>query len=78
MQCIEIERESNVNGHDFCNIIRENGILTKATKDYFIRFTQSLVMNEEEVDQVAAIVEKTMHQLEELNHQKTLERNNCK
>ena len=44
MQCIEISRESNVNGHDFCDIMRENGVLTKATKDYACRFTPSLVL----------------------------------
>ena len=56
MQCIEIERESNVTGHDFCDIMKSNGLLTKATKDYACRFTPALVMNEDEVDQVKFIV----------------------
>ena len=78
MQCIEIERESNVNGNDFCDIMRANGLLTKATKDYACRFTPSLVLTQEEVDEVKVIVQKSIYQLEELNHQKTLERDNCK
>lgn len=78
MQCIEIERESNVNGHDFCDIMRTNGLLTKATKDYACRFTPSLVLTEDEVDEVKVIVEKSIYQLEELNHKKTLERDECK
>ena len=56
MQCIEIERESNVTGHDFCDIMKTHGLLTKATKDYACRFTPSLVMNEAEVDEVKIIV----------------------
>jgi len=50
MNTIEIDRDSNVNGHDFCDIMIKNGILTKATKDYSVRFTPPLVITKEEVD----------------------------
>jgi len=46
MQCIEIERDSKVTGHDFCQILVNNRVLTKATKDYSCRFTPPLVINE--------------------------------
>ena len=31
MQAIEVERDSKVDGADFCNIMLENGLITKAT-----------------------------------------------
>lgn len=57
MNALEIERNSNVDGHVMCDIMKGYGVLTKATKDYSIRFTPALVMKKEEVDEVVEIVE---------------------
>ena len=57
MNCLEIDRDSNVNGHHMCDIMKNHGVLTKATKDYSIRFTPALIMNKQEVDEVVDIVD---------------------
>lgn len=67
INCIEIEKESNVNGHDFTNICLQNGLITKATKDYICRFTPALVITEDEVNEVSDIVNTAVKQLEDLN-----------
>lgn len=56
MVALEISKDSNVDGHDLCNIMIENGVITKATKDYIIRFTPSLVITKQEADEVVEIV----------------------
>lgn len=67
MNCLEIDRDSNVNGHIMCDIMKEYGVLTKATKDYSIRFTPALVMNKTEVDEVCEIIEQSLVDLEKKN-----------
>lgn len=67
MNCVEIERDSNVNGHQMCDIMKDHGVLTKATKDYSIRFTPALVITKEEVDEVVDIVDRSLRDLEKLN-----------
>lgn len=69
MNALEIRRDTNVNGHDFCDIMKNYGVLTKATKDYIVRFTPPLVMNKKEVDEVTEIVEQSLFDLEKLNAQ---------
>jgi len=45
-------------------------VLTKATKDYSIRFTPPLVINAHEVDEVVQIVARSFEDLEKLNEQR--------
>jgi acetylornithine/succinyldiaminopimelate/putrescine aminotransferase len=45
-----------------------NGLLTKATHDMTIRLSPALVIREEEIDMAMDIVEKSLVQLEILNH----------
>lgn len=68
MTALEINRDTNVNGHDFCDIMKGYGVLTKATKDYIVRFTPSLIITEKEIDEVSEIVEQSLHDLEKLNN----------
>lgn len=44
MNALEIESDSNVDGHIFCDMLRSRGVLTKATKNYSVRFTPALNM----------------------------------
>ena len=66
MQCIEIDRSSNVTGHDFCNIMKDHGLLTKATKDYSCRFTPALILRADEIDEITEIVKVSLDQLGDL------------
>ena len=71
MNAIEIDKNSFVNGHDLCDIMQTHRLLTKATKNYYIRFTPALVMTKEEVDEVAEIVSESFYQLEKLNEERS-------
>ena len=59
----------NVNGSDWCNVMKDHGLLTKATKDNSIRFAPALVINEQEVKEGAEIVKNSLKDLEALNNQ---------
>lgn len=70
MSAIEVNRDSHVNGDDLCDIFRYHGLLTKSTKEYSIRFTPALVINEHEVDEVIQIVSRSFDDLEKLNERR--------
>lgn len=57
MNALEVRSDLNINGHDLCDVLRTHGVLTKATKDYSLRFTPALVINKKEVDEVVEILE---------------------
>tara|TARA_B110000285_G_C15064428_1_gene584288 strand:- start:267 stop:776 length:510 start_codon:yes stop_codon:yes gene_type:complete len=67
MTAIEVDRDSHVNGDDLCDIFRHHGILTKSTKEYSVRFTPALIINEQEVNDVVEMVTRSFQDLEELN-----------
>jgi len=48
-------------------------MLTKATKDYSIRFTPPLVITAQEVEEVVQIMERSLEDLEKLNEQRANE-----
>ena len=73
MNAIEVDSNSFVTGVDLCNIFQQYGILTKATKNYSIRFTPGLIMTEQEVDEVAELVAKSFSDLEKLNEKRANE-----
>jgi ornithine--oxo-acid transaminase len=64
MTAIEVNRDSHVNGDDLCDIFRHHGILTKSTKEYSVRFTPALIINEQEVDDVVEMVTRSFQDLE--------------
>jgi len=73
MNAIEVDRNSHVTGVDLCNIFQKYGMLTKATKDYSIRFTPPLVITAQEVEEVVQIMERSLEDLEKLNEQRANE-----
>lgn len=44
LNCLDINKETNVNGHDLSEIMRGYGVLAEATQGYSIRFTPPLVI----------------------------------
>lgn len=46
---VEVNEDAKVDGNMFAKIIKEHGLLTKATHDSTIRLTPPLVINESEV-----------------------------
>lgn len=71
MQYIEIRDDLNINGNDFSDILYRNGLLTKAGRNYTLRFTPPLILKEEETLEIVDIVAKSLKQLEELNDQRS-------
>ena len=71
MNAIEVERNSSVTGDDFADILRDQGLLTKATKNYICRFTPALNITKQEVDEVVEIVDYGLFKLEQLNEERT-------
>lgn len=71
MNAIEVERDSSVTGDDLADILRAHGLLTKATKGYTLRFTPALNITKQEVDEVVAIVEESLYELDKLNEERT-------
>ena len=48
----------------FCLALKENGLLAKPTHGNIIRFAPPLVMNQEQLDECCAIIEKTFEEFE--------------
>lgn len=71
MNCLELKRDTNVDGHDLSDIMRGYGVLTEATKDFSIRFTPPLVISKEEVDNAVEVLEQSLWDLEKLNEQRS-------
>jgi len=53
---VEFQHDLPVNGNHFAKILMKNGLLTKATHDYCVRFAPALVINEGELNQAVDIV----------------------
>ena len=54
------------NGHmayDVCLKLRENGLLAKQTHDHIIRFAPPLTINEQQLDEALAIIERTFKEM---------------
>ena len=71
MNAIEVERNSSVTGDDLADILRGLGLITKATKQYTLRFTPALNITRQEADEVIAIVNESFYQLEKLNEERS-------
>lgn len=56
-----------MNGNHFAKILMKNGLLTKATHDYCVRFAPALVINEEELEAAVGIVGQSLEEFKELN-----------
>ena len=66
---VEVKHEAAVDGNKFAKIIKNHGLLTKATHDSTIRLTPPIVITEREVDQVVEIVAAASEDLVKLNEQ---------
>ena len=71
LQGIEFKHDLKVDGNDMAKIMFKNGIITKATHDYCVRLSPSLVITKDEIDEAHTIIEKSLRQLEELNAQRS-------
>ena len=67
MEFVETEK---VTGNDFAKILMKNGLLTKATHTYAMRFAPALVITEDEIYESAEIIRKSLKELEEYNESK--------
>ncbi len=67
---IELHPDSKVDGHDLTYKLMENGLLTKATHTYTVRFAPALVINEKEVIKASKIIKKSIKQIEKLNKER--------
>merc|ERR1719469_311972 len=63
---VELRSDLPVNGTDFAKILCGEGLLTKSTHDYTVRFAPPLVITEAEVKQSVEVVAAGTHKLEQL------------
>ena len=54
------DTEDSTTAWDLCMQLKENGLLAKPTHGNIIRFAPPLVMNEEQLMECVAIIEKTI------------------
>jgi acetylornithine/succinyldiaminopimelate/putrescine aminotransferase len=64
---LELKKGLKVDGNKLSKILMKNGILSKATHDYCMRFTPALVIKEEEVLEAGELIEKSVRELEQIN-----------
>lgn len=70
MNCIEIRKDSHVDGNDFSKFLQNHGVISKATKNYAVRFTPPLIITKAQVDELVEAVDKSLIQLTELNEKR--------
>jgi ornithine--oxo-acid transaminase len=66
---VEIKADAHVDGNTFAKILKEHGLLTKATHDSTVRLTPPLVITESEVNEVVEILAKAALDLVKKNEQ---------
>jgi ornithine--oxo-acid transaminase len=62
LNAIVIKPKNGKTAWDVCLALRDNGLLAKPTHEHIIRFAPPLVINEEQVKEAVAIIEKTLAQ----------------
>lgn len=62
LNAVVIKPKNGKTAWDVCLALRDNGLLAKPTHDHIIRFAPPLVINEEQVKEAVAIIEKTLAQ----------------
>lgn len=62
LNAVIIKPKNGKTAWDVCLALRDNGLLAKPTHDHIIRFAPPLVINEEQVKEAVAIIEKTLAQ----------------
>lgn len=64
---MEFDHSLKHNGNTFAKILFKNGLVSKATHDYVIRFTPALVINEQEIHEASEVIEKSLREFEAIN-----------
>lgn len=64
---MEFHHNLPVDGNDFAKILMKNGLITKATHAYTIRFAPALIVKEHEINEACEIVSKSLKEFEQLN-----------
>ena len=62
LNAVVIRPKSGKTAWDVCLALAENGLLAKPTHDHIIRFAPPLVITQEELEEAAVIIEKTIAQ----------------
>lgn len=63
LNAIVIKSVNGISAWDVCIALKNNGLLAKPTHDHIIRFTPPLTINEEQILEALAIIEKTFAEL---------------
>lgn len=63
LNAVVIHSVNGITAWDVCLALKNNGLLAKPTHEHIIRFTPPLVINEEQLTQALAIIEKTFAEL---------------
>lgn len=66
---VEVKAEAKVDGNHFAKVLKNHGLLTKATHDSTVRLTPPLVITKSEVMESVEIVAKAVKDLEKMNEQ---------
>ncbi|HRS18135.1 MAG TPA: ornithine--oxo-acid transaminase [Bacteroidales bacterium] len=62
LNAIVIEPHKGKTAWDFCLALKENGLLAKPTHEHIVRFAPPLIINEAQIRECVAIIEKTFNQ----------------
>jgi ornithine--oxo-acid transaminase len=63
LNAVVIKSVNGISAWDVCIALKNNGLLAKPTHDHIIRFTPPLTINEEQILEAVAIIEKTFAEL---------------
>ena len=63
LNAVVINSVNGITAWDVCLALKNNGLLAKPTHEHIIRFTPPLVINEEQLTEALAIIEKTFAEL---------------
>lgn len=59
LNAVVIRQTNGISAWDVCVALKNNGLLAKPTHEHIIRFTPPLIINEEQLNNALAIIEKT-------------------
>jgi len=63
LNAVVINSVNGITAWDVCIALKNNGLLAKPTHGHIIRFTPPLIINEEQINEALAIIEKTFAEL---------------
>jgi len=67
---VEFHTGHHVDGNDLTKILKDYGLLTKATHDMTVRLTPALIITKPEIDAALEIVEKAIEDLAKLGQER--------